>query len=131
MSIYNKKKASTLFFLLLTIIYCTGHRLDARHQKSDEIDLMVDFAYPVSAIQSARQDLNQALYFSQQNDLESVENLLQEGLSKLASRQSIEQEDREYIQAIINQIDALINSLEKQDKSIAILDLCQQFQDRL
>lgn len=131
MSIYNKKKASTLFFLLLTIIYCTGHRLDARHQKSDEIDLMVDFAYPVSAIQSARQDLNQALYFSQQNDLESVESLLQEGLSKLASRQSIEQEDREYIQAIINQIDALINSLEKQDKSIAILDLCQQFQDRL
>ena len=130
MGIYNKKKIATLFFLLLTTIYCTIDSLDARIQSSDKIDLMVDFAYPISAMQSVRQDLNQALFFSQQNDLESVESLLQEGLSKLASRKSIEQEDREYIEAIINQIDVLINSLEKQDKSIAILDLCQQFQDR-
>ena len=130
MNIYIKIK-TTLFFLLFGVFFSGTLPLHAVLHEIDQLDSMVDFAYPVSAMQLVRQDLNQALYFSQHNNFETAENFLQQAISKFSLRKSIEQEDREYIQEIINQIDALINSLEHTDRSLAILDVCQQFQDRL
>lgn len=130
MNIY-RKASKPLFFLLLAIVFSVQARSDHRSTSSEKLDLMVDFAYPISMIQSVRYDVSQALYFSQQQDLELVASLLQNALSKLASRNSIDDDDRDYIQQMINQIDALIKDLEKKDKSGIILDLCQQIQDRL
>ncbi len=124
MSMYKK---TTLFCLLFAPIT----QLDARLQSSDQLDSMVDFGYPISTIESVRQDLSQALYFSRQHNLESVPLLLQDGLSKLTSRQVITDDDRDHIQNLIDQINAVIQSLEKKDKSMLILDLCQQLQEKL
>lgn len=129
-----RKVSKLLFFVLLVAISSVQARSDHHFQisqSSEKLDLMVDFAYPISMVQSVRYDLSQALYFSQQQDLTAVVSLLENALSKLASRQSIEDEDRDYIQQMIAQIDALIKDLEKKDKSTQILDLCQQIQDRL
>jgi hypothetical protein len=130
MSLYRENK-TVLFFLLFTTMFAVISQLDARHQSPDTLDSMVDFAYPVSIIQSVRQNLIQALYFSQQNDLESVIVPLQDALSSLAYRQPINQENKESIQKLLDQINAMIQNLEKKDKSVVILDLCLQLQDRL
>ncbi|MDP3788059.1 MAG: hypothetical protein Q8Q60_01915 [Candidatus Chromulinivorax sp.] len=131
MNMYKKTKIS-LFFILSVLIT----QLDAKYPlsdslASDQLDSMIDFAYPVSIMESVRQDLNRALYFLRQNDLESVPFLLQDALAKLASRQVVSDDDRDHIQNLIDQINAIIYNLEHKDKSGIILDLCQQIQDKL
>ncbi len=127
MSMY--KKTATLFFLLFSPIT----QLDAKIQStsSDQLDPMVVFAYPISVIESVRQDLSRALYFLQQHDVEEVPALLQDALTKLASRKVINDDDRDHMQNLIDQITALIEVLENKEKSAGILDLCQELQDKL
>ncbi len=127
MSIHKKAQGALLLLLLTTIISATQQQY---LQNSESLDLMVDFGYPISTMQSVRQNISQAVYFLQQNNHESVVSLLQDAITLLDYRKSIEPEDREYLEAMIKQIDALIASLEKSDRS-AIADLCQQLQSRL
>lgn len=126
MNLY-KKTRTTLFFLLLSPI---GY-ICAQSEYSDQLDLMIDFAYPVSMIESVRQDLNQALYFARQNDFQSVVSLLQDALAKFTSRATISDDDIAYIENLIHQIDAIMQSLENNDQRAIIVDLCQQLEGRL
>ena len=122
-----------LFFVLIALF----SQLNAQIQESDRLDLMVDFGYPVSTMQSVRQDLSQTVYFLQQHDYSSdssisssVISTLENALSKMSSRQVIESDDRDFIQEMIDQINALIEKLEASDRTM-IFDVCQQLQGRL
>ena len=48
----------------------------------------------------------------------------------MSSRQVIESDDRDFIQEMIDQINALIEKLEASDRTM-IFDVCQQLQGRL
>ena len=81
-----------LFFVLIALF----SQLNAQIQESDRLDLMVDFGYPVSTMQSVRQDLSQTVYFLQQHDYSSdssisssVISTLENALSKINIRQII------------------------------------------
>ncbi len=128
MKIYSKRR---VVFFLLAIVCCMNVELEAQSQKQEQLDCMVDFAYPVTRVESARNDLSEAVYSLQQNDIDLVAHMLQSALAKLVSRKALEDDDRQYIQDMINQINAMIESLESNDKSIEIVDLCNQLQDRV
>ena len=110
-------------------------RVGAISSQLDKLDSMIDFAYPVSTVQSARNDLSQAVYALQQNDIDLVAMMLQNALVKIVSRKSfddrkaLDDDDLAYIQDMIKQIDDLITQLENKDKAMLITELCQQLQD--
>jgi bifunctional pyridoxal-dependent enzyme with beta-cystathionase and maltose regulon repressor activities len=118
-------------FLLFLISMTAGSARSRPIHHDDTLDAMVDFAYPISMMQSIRQDLNQALYGMQQQNFQSVAPLLQDALSKLHTRVGMNSDDVAYIQAMIDQIHALIVGLEyEQDRSL-IDDMCLQIQKLL
>lgn len=125
----HKKIKMILFFLLPMTIFAQSHE-EFQDEEHVNLDLMVDFAYPVSTMQSVRHDLSQAVYFLQNNDHSSVISLLENACTKFNTRQNIHDDDRDFIQEMINQINALIEKLEDSDRSV-IHDLCQQLQDKL
>ena len=109
----------------------TTFSMQSRPSQEDQFDVMVDFAYPVSVMQSVRQDLNQSVYFLQQKDDEPVIPNLQSAVSKLGTRLNISQDDKDYIQAMIDQINALIESLESEQDRSQIAQLCKEIQDHV
>lgn len=117
-----------LFYLLFTVMFSLG--VHSNDELQDHLDLMVDFSYPISIIQSVRQDVSQSVYFLQKGDHSSVSSLLQDAVSKLSSRQVVQQDDINFMQEMIDKINALIDSLEESDRS-EISSLCQQLQDKL
>jgi len=133
MKIYNKLRAVSLF--LVVAAFFLQDQIDAISSPLDKIDCMVDFGYPVSQAQSARNDLSQAVYALQQNDIDLVATMLQNALVKIVSRKSVDDrkalddDDLAYIQAMIKEIDNLIAQLENKEKAILITELCQQLQD--
>ncbi len=133
MKIYNKRR--TAFILLFVTMFLLQDRVGAISSQLDKLDSMIDFAYPVSTVQSARNDLSQAVYALQQNDIDLVAMMLQNALVKIVSRKSfddrkaLDDDDLAYIQDMIKQIDDLITQLENKDKAMLITELCQQLQD--
>ncbi len=109
MNIYRKIKT-----LLLCSVFVAVSRLDqlyATTQEPGQLDAMIDFAYPVSIIQSVRKDVSQALYYLQQSEGQSTVLMLQDALSKLMYRKVIEQDDADYIQEMINNFKVSIKTL--------------------
>jgi hypothetical protein len=134
MKIYKNIKAVYRLFFVIFALHISMSAIDT---SSDQIDSMVDFAYPISDMQLARNDLSQAVYALQQNDIDLVAAMLQNALIKIVSRKSfddrkaIDDDDREYIQDMINQINAIIDQLEHNDKAIVIAELSAQLQESL
>ncbi len=124
-----KRYTSKLFYMAL--FFSAGCIHAKQGLKNDALDVMVDFGYPVSMMQSVRQNLNQSLYFLQQHNFEFVIPNLQEAVAKLDTRLNVSQDDKDYIQAMIDQINALIESLESEHDRSLIVQLCQQIQDHL
>ena len=115
-----------LFYLLFTMMFSVGVYSNDGPQ---EFDSMIDFSYPISTIQSVRHDASQALYFLQQGDHSSVSSLLQSAVSKMDSRQMVQQDDINFMQEMIDKINSLIDTLEESDRSV-VSDLCQQLHDK-
>jgi len=130
MNIYKKGQ---VFVLLISVNLTYGQSPDVARVESEELDLMSDFAYPVSTMQMIRQNLSQALYFLQQNHGPEAASLLSQALSMLMTRQPIEPDDYAYMQQMIQQIDDLITTLENldEDDKSQISDACDQLQRRL
>ncbi len=134
MKIYKNMKA---LYRLFFVIFAINISISAIDTSSHQIDAMVDFGYPISDMQSARNNLSQAVYALEQNDIDLVAAMLQSALIKIVSRKSvndrkaIDDDDREYIQDMINQINAIIDQLEHKDKAITIAELSRQLQDTL
>lgn len=128
MNINNKMKVKLLFLLFATII-----QVDAKLQSPEQLDLMVDFAYPISITQAVRQDLSQALYFLQYGDINSVVSSLQDAVSKMSSRQPLQPDDRDFIEEMIAKIDQLIAALgdSNNGQRSILVDLCHQLRDTL
>lgn len=117
-----KKTKMALAFLFVTVMSISSRSADSGY----EIDVMVDFGYPIFMMQSIRQDLNQAVYACQQKKHESVLLMLNDALSKLNSQVSMNVDDIAYIKAMIDQINVLMETTENdQDRSL-ILEVCQQ-----
>lgn len=133
MNIYSKNITRTLFCLLLsTHFFFSANSLDI-FVDAECLDVMVDCAYPISAVQAMRQNLVNALYASQHANYISAITFLHEGQDALSHRKLIQQDDREFIQAIIDQINALIGQLEgaSEEHRSVILDVCQQIENNL
>lgn len=112
--------------ILMIFLLGAGRSIQSKQLSDDLIDVMVDFAYPVSMMQSVRQDLNQAVYFLQQQDLTSGIAHLRDAGSKVTVRLNVSQDDKDYIQAMIDQINALIASLESEQDRSEIAQLSQE-----
>ncbi|MBV8661315.1 MAG: hypothetical protein JO129_04175 [Candidatus Dependentiae bacterium] len=128
MNINSKIKIALFFLLFPTIIL-----VDAKSQEPQQLDLMVDFAYPVSMPQSVRQDLSQALYFLQHDEINFVISSLQDAVLKMNSRQPLQPDDRDFIEEMIAKIDELIASLGglHDDQRSIMLHLSDQLRDSL
>ena len=96
----------------------------------DMFDVVADCAYPVQSIQSVRESLKQALYALQQDDIFQANLFLQDAGRKSEVRQRVSEEDRDFIEKMIEQINNLINQLEGSHKSF-IIDLCSQVQSNI
>jgi len=125
MKSYNKKQKQLFFLLFLTMF-----RLTCGFHDSERLDVMLDFGYPVSSMQAARQEMSQSLYFLQHNNVAVATTALQNAQALLDTRRIVQQDDRDFIQGMIDKINALIEQIEESDRS-AILDLCQQIQSKV
>lgn len=126
-----KKIKNMRFFLIYAAIMIEVMSVHAQDTALENFDIMVDFAYPVSAMQGVRHDLSQAVYFLQRHDFDTVISLLHGACAQPNLRKAMSDDDRDYIEQMIQQIDSLINQLEQTGKSAMIADLCQQMQDHL
>lgn len=97
----------------------------------EQLDPMIDFAYPVSMMQSIRHDISSAVYALRHDNKLSAESLLENVVARLISRIAISDDDREYIQEMINQINILIAQLEDRSDYAHISDLSQQVSEKL
>jgi len=126
----DHKTRVRLFYVLFSVMFSVGiHSNDDLHESQD-FDSILDFSYPVSVIESVRHDLSQAVYYLQNNDSSSGSSLLQDAVSKLSSRQMVQQDDINFMQEMIDKINGLIETLEESDRSV-ISGLCQQLQEKL
>jgi hypothetical protein len=99
-------------------------------QESKLFDVVADCQYPMFGMQPVREALSQAVYFLQQNNDAQCYKMLESALADFATRQKVSDDDRQFIQNMIDKINALIESLESSDRS-AIADLCQQLKAKL
>lgn len=125
------KKIRRLALLLISTTTAWTVQLKSSHDE-EHFDVMIDFAFPVHVMQSIRQDLNQSLYFIQQRNYVVAVPTLQDAVSKLHTRASMNSDDIAYIQAMIDQIHAfMLSSLEDCQERSAILEMCSKIQDFL
>lgn len=130
MNIY--KKIKNQLFLLLSIggiAFINQSKMQAG--QDCQFNIMIDCAYPMSGMQEIRQNLNQSLYSLQQNNYSLALDLLEDSVSKMNVRQVVSQDDRDYIQAMINQIDALIAQLEQGQDQSRMIELADHIKSLL
>jgi len=114
-----------MFFMAYNVYATT---LDNNNQ-----NCIIDFSYPVSQVESARQDIAQALYFLQDGTYQDVDkalNLIESGSDKLNTRIVLDPDDRDYLQAMIDKINSLINALENDDQRSYLASLSSQLQNQ-
>lgn len=96
-------------------------------QSARTLDFMKDFAYPVSQMQALRQELSQALYALQHQDSRSAIQGLHDVSSQLPDRTPVRgDDDYEYIQAMIDRINALIEQIESIDDQREVQELTER-----
>ena len=84
-------------------------------------DIMTNFSYPISDIELIRHEITQGLYFLQQSTYRSQNStqalqLLE--LAQNATRLNMTPDDEAFFQAMIDQINALINNLENKEDEL-------------
>jgi len=122
-----------LFILLSTITFLVISATDNESQELHDFDCMVEFSYPHSHMQLVRQEIAHALHFLHEHHEESAIASLEAAQAKLLeSRKPMSSEDRDYLQAMLDKINALIDSLEKENNYRSqLLDLCHHLHNRL
>lgn len=105
-----------LFVIYLSIMTMQGQ---AQHEK---LDTMVEFGYPVSEIEAIRHDIAQGLCFLRQASVSQDSYEFMRALQALehaddayTTRTGISSDDRDVLQNLMDQINALISTLEDQD----------------
>ena len=107
------------------------------YQDEDRFDVMSDFAYPVLEVEAMRHNVAQGLYFLQESvhgshDSRRALNFLEQADSKSITRDALNQDDRETLQNLLDQLNGLINNLENHDEYRSDLsNVCSNLQDKL
>lgn len=112
----NNKMLKMVMFLFIMSL-----SLLAFAREQDHFDVMADFAYPMSDVESLRQDITQGLYFLQQVDHEAdtyqrAVDMFEQANSRVVDHDKISSDDYDYLQAMLDQINSLIESLEAQNQ---------------
>ncbi|MBP6870339.1 hypothetical protein KBC04_05625 [Candidatus Babeliales bacterium] len=120
------KNFKILFFVLFVTVFSKVYTYE-----STQLDVMADFAYPVSMMENIRYNMGQAVYALQHADSSSSASFLEQAASNLGFRQMVSDDDRQFIQEMIDKINALIKDLEDDTDRSCMIDLSQQIQDKL
>ena len=81
-------------------------------KESEPFDVMIDCQYPIFTMQAIREALSQAVYSLQQNNIDQSFAMMEMAISQMQSRHQTTSDDKEFIQAMIDKINDLINALE-------------------
>jgi len=130
MNLYKKIKKRLWILVAMSMRLHSQQPITSIQQEQEvtsQLDPMQDFAYPVSIIQKARQDLNQALFSVQQQNFDQAASLLQNAIDTLQVKgsQELSPDDEQHIAQMIAQITAIINTHKNEQRAL-IEDLCQQ-----
>lgn len=98
---------------------------------SEKLDVMVDFAYPLSIIESVRYAVSQAVFSLQHGQESSAISFLEEAIPPLQSRQKVTDDDRDFLESMLDQINALIDALEKDQNKSMLVRLSQEIANEL
>lgn len=128
MKFYDKSRLS--LWCLVLIMAGSAVIIQSESHELGDLDVMTDFGYPISMMQVVRQSVYQAVHALQHQDNNTAISMLQDAHAKLTSRLSPSEDDIHAIQAMLDKINALIETLEAQDRSL-IISLCQQVQAQL
>lgn len=108
------------------------------NEHRDRLDVMTDFAYPVGEIEAVRHEIAQGLCFLRQASLhhDSQDFLralqaLEQADAQSMTRAKMTEDDRDSLQNLLDQINALINSLEEQDHRSNFLSIHDRLQNKL
>jgi hypothetical protein len=89
----------------------------------EPLDVMYDFAYPRSDIEEVRNEVCQAVYALHHADEKLAEDHLQQACQYVArsyhGRSHVTQEDRDFLENMLQKIDDLIYALESSDSGRA------------
>ncbi|MGZ6251254.1 MAG: hypothetical protein ACXWL2_04440 [Candidatus Chromulinivorax sp.] len=113
----NIKRHYWIIMLLSVCLYA--------EKESESFDVMIDCQYPIFGIQSIREALSQAVYFLQQNNIDQSFVMMQMAISEIQPRHKPTEDDKEFIQAMIDKINDLIDTLENNNRSY-MQNLCDQ-----
>ena len=119
--------------LFMTTIHFYAHS----GNQNNRFDVMADFAYPVLEVEAMRNDVTQGLYFLQQSvheggDCRRALNFLEQADSKSVTRDEMNDDDRQTLQNLLDQINGLIVRLEEGDQYRSDLSsVCLNLQDKL
>jgi|GEM_PF-1677358 len=123
------KKLMILFFMSLFAL--------AFGKDSDDFDVISDLSYPISEVESVRHDITQALYFLQQADHESdaysrAVDMFEQANEKSLHQNEVTSDDYEFLQAMLDQINSLIETLEAENEHRAHLsEIHSDFKNKL
>lgn len=124
--------------LMYAIIICVGMTISQTYAHQSHFDVMTDCAYPVSPQEEVRHDIAQGLYFLQQA---SIHHNSQEFLRALQALEHADatmihgadscQDDQDTVLNLLDQINALIHSLEDEQVSSQFSDVYDQLHNKL
>ena len=112
---HNKVLKMVIFLFIMSL------SLFAIARDQDHFDIMTDFAYPMSEVESLRQNITQGLCFLQQSDhvsdtyLRAVD-MFEQANSKVVDHDKISSDDYDFLQAMLDQINDLIATLESENE---------------
>lgn len=89
----------------------------------EKLDVMVDFAYPLSTIESVRYALSQALFSLQQGQENITIFFLEQALSLLDGEKKMTYDDIAFLQNMLEQITYYIDRYEEHQSKVVLLEL--------
>ena len=129
------------YYKMYTVVVClfmtTINFYAGQSRQNNRFDVMADFAYPVQEVEAMRNDVTQGLYFLQQSvdeggDCRRALNLLEQADCKSVTRDAMNEDDRDTLQNLLNQINGLIDRLEVGDAYRSDLSsVCLNLQEKL
>jgi hypothetical protein len=132
-------KMNKMYFVVICACITIFHSHASQHNEHhNRLDVMADFAYPVGEVEAVRHEISQGLCFLRQaslNDnsqdfLRAVQALEQADAQSM-TRAKMTEDDRDSLQNLLDQINALINSLEGQDHRSNLSSLHDRLQNKV
>lgn len=115
---------------LLFLFFFTQVTIVLSYKSDDQLDVMQDFSYPVSVVESLRYDVCQSLFYLKHDDFVSALSLLDQAVCKLSATEYFSQDDLLYLDVLCDQICAFVHTLQDDSTQLAIIELIEQIKSR-